>query len=45
MSGLHASPSSLFGLEDWVPAAIQAVGCGEFRPDVEEEQIADEKVS
>jgi len=45
MSGLHASLSCLFGREEWVPAANQAVGCGEFRPDVEEEQIADEKLS
>ena len=30
------------GQEDWIGAAAQAGGCARFRPDVEEEWVADE---
>lgn len=35
----------LLGHEDWGCAVQRATVCQAFRPDVEEEQIADEKVS
>jgi len=45
MSGLRASLPCHLGLDDWAPAAQQATDCNVFCPDVEEEQIADERVS
>jgi len=45
MTDTQALPSFLLGPEDWSSAATLAVACGVFRPDVDEEQIADEKVS
>ncbi len=35
----------LGGKEDWSGAAREAVHCLSFRPDVEEEQVADEAIS
>jgi hypothetical protein len=44
------APSTTFvlciqGLENWVAAARLAADCDSFYPDVEEEQIAEERVS
>jgi hypothetical protein len=33
------------GQEEWHTAALVAERCGQFHPDVEEEQVADEPVS
>jgi hypothetical protein len=33
------------GLDDWAAAARQAASCCAFRPDAEDEQIADEPIS
>jgi hypothetical protein len=35
----------LLGPEEWAVAARQAAACRTFRPDVEEEHVADEGVS
>jgi len=45
MTGLHVSLPCHLGLDAWAPAARQAADCNVFLPDVEEEQIADERVS
>jgi hypothetical protein len=45
MSGLRASIPCFLGIDEWVPAARLAADCRAFRPDVEEEQIADERIS
>ena len=45
MTIANASRQWLLGAEDWAAAARQAADCTTFRPDVEEEQVADEAVS
>ena len=45
MNVCTAPRQHLLGSEDWEVAARQAAVCATFRPDVEEEQVADEAVS
>ena len=45
MTVCTARRQRLLGPEEWAPAARLAAVCATFRPDVEEEQIADEPVS
>lgn len=45
MNVCTAPRQRLLGAEEWETAARQAAVCATFRPDVEEEQVADEAVS
>lgn len=45
MNNSASAEAGHFGTEDWGAAARHAADCVAFRPDVEEEQIADERIS
>jgi len=45
MSGLPASIPCFLDIDEWTTAAGLAADCNVFRSDVEEEQVADERIS